>query len=156
MLPPPRFETLVKRVTGSIADRKIDENLAEFLAKAFPPSGPLFNELEQLCKEGAHAGWLCQSEAGGIRFGRVLRAGPATHGFSVDVVEMSDIVGPHHRHPGGEIDMIMPLDPGARFDGETRGWKVYGPGSAHHPTVAGGSALVLYLLPQGAIEFTRA
>ncbi|MBP6368696.1 MAG: DUF4863 family protein, partial [Burkholderiales bacterium] len=42
----------------------------------------------------------------------------------------------------------------ATFDGQGAGWVVYGPGSAHSPTVAGGRALVLYLLPQGAIEFT--
>jgi len=29
------------------------------------------------------------------------------------------------------------------------------PGSAHRPTVAQGRALVLYLLPQGQIEFTK-
>jgi hypothetical protein len=28
-------------------------------------------------------------------------------------------------------------------------------GSSHRPTVSQGRALVLYLLPQGAIEFTR-
>lgn len=31
-----------------------------------------------------------------------------------------------------------------------------GADSAHPPTVSGGRALVLYLLPQGAIEFSRA
>ena len=34
------------------------------------------------------------------------------------------------------------------------GWHVYGPGSAHRPTVAGGRALVLYVLPGGKIGFT--
>jgi hypothetical protein len=29
------------------------------------------------------------------------------------------------------------------------------PGSAHRPTVSQGRALVLYLLPQGRIDFTR-
>lgn len=43
----------------------------------------------------------------------------------------------------------------ARFDGRPAGWCVYGPGSAHRPTVSGGRALVLYLLPQGQIQFTR-
>jgi len=70
---------------------------------------------------------------------------------------------PHHRHPNGEIDLVMPLASGdgvaaggaATFDGQSAGWKVYGPGSAHRPTVRGGRALVLYLLPDGAIEFTR-
>ena len=75
--------------------------------------------------------------------------------MSIDVVEMDDVVGPHHAHPNGEIDLVMPLDEEARFDGVGAGWKVYPAGSAHHPTVTGGKALVLYLLPDGAIEFTR-
>ncbi len=49
----------------------------------------------------------------------------------------------------------MPVTPEARFDGGAAGWCVYGPGSAHHPTVTGGEALVLYLLPDGEIEFTK-
>jgi hypothetical protein len=47
------------------------------------------------------------------------------------------------------------LGRGARFDGHAAGWCVYGPGTAHRPTVTEGRALVLYLLPEGAIEFTR-
>ncbi len=49
----------------------------------------------------------------------------------------------------------MPLTQGATFDGHPAGWCVYPPGSAHHPTVAQGRALVLYLLPEGQIHFTR-
>jgi hypothetical protein len=67
---------------------------------------------------------------------------------------MHDLVGPHHRHPNGEIDLIVPVDDGATFDGRGAGWLVYGPDTAHRPTVAQGRAFVLYLLPQGAIEFT--
>ena len=48
----------------------------------------------------------------------------------------------------------MPIDAGAKFDGHPAGWVVYPPGSAHTPTVSGGAALVLYLLPGGEIEFT--
>ena len=99
---------------------------------------------------------MCNREAGGIKFGRVVKPCDATHGFSVDVVEMDDIAGPHHRHPNGEIDLVMPLDRDARFDGHGAGWRVCGPDSAHVPTVTGGKALILYLLPGGAIEFTQA
>ena len=49
---------------------------------------------------------------------------------------------------------VMPLDGDARFDGRAAGWVVMAPGSAHRPTVTGGRALVLYLLPQGAIQVT--
>jgi hypothetical protein len=48
----------------------------------------------------------------------------------------------------------MPLTATAKFDGAGRGWKVYEPGSAHNPTVTDGEAVVLYLLPDGRIEFT--
>ncbi len=52
-----------------------------------------------LCQEGEAEGWVCGREAGGIAFGRVIRPGGAARRFSVDVVRMADIEGPHHRHP---------------------------------------------------------
>jgi Domain of unknown function (DUF4863) len=63
------------------------------------------------------------------------------------------MVGPAHAHPHGEVDMIMPLDGDAKFDGRGAGWLVYPAGSRHAPTVTEGKALVLYLLPEGAIDF---
>ena len=95
---------------------------------------------------------MCNSEHGGIKFSRVIKD---LDGFSVDVVLMKDVVGPHHRHPTGEIDMVIPLDADAQFDGNAKGWVVYGPDTAHNPTVSGGEAMVVYLLPGGEIEFTR-
>ena len=75
--------------------------------------------------------------------------------FSVDVVDITSLVGNHHNHPTGEIDLVLPVDPQARFDGRGAGWLVYGPGSGHRPTVTDGRALVLYLLPEGRIEWTQ-
>jgi len=152
---PDRFVELISTITGRIDGAQINPDLALLLTRDFPPDGGVFGELEQLCRTGVKDGWLCAREHGGIRFGRPIKPGPATRGYSVDVVEMANLAGPHHAHPNGEIDMVMPIDAGARFDDAPRGWKVYGPGSAHHPTVTGGKALILYLLPDGAIEFTR-
>lgn len=152
---PARFVELISTITRRIEAEPVEPALGALLDAEFPADGPIFAEIEALCRQGCEEGWLCAREAGGIRFGRPVKPGVATHGFSVDVVEMDDVVGPHHTHPNGEIDMVMPLDGSARFDGCARGWKVYGPGSAHSPTVAGGKALVLYLLPDGAIEFSR-
>jgi len=101
-------------------------------------------------------GWLCTREGGGIRYGRIFKPADDLHGFSVDVVDMTDIAGPHHVHPNGEIDLIMPMEGNAHFDGRPAGWAVMPPGSAHKPTVSHGRALVLYLLPEGKIEFTAA
>jgi len=97
---------------------------------------------------------MCSQGGEGRRFGRIIKPSVETHKLSVDVVDLKDIVGPHHRHPEGEICMIMPVDTEALFDGKGRGWCVYEPGSAHHPTVSNGEALVLYMLPGGHIEFT--
>lgn len=149
------FTEMLARVTSRIAGLPIDAALGDLLSREFPPDGPLFKAIQSACAEGVAAGWMCQQEYGGIKFGRVVKPCPELHDFSIDVVDMAEVVGPHHRHPLGEIDMIMPLEGDARFDGHGAGWLVYGPDSAHKPTVSGGRAYVLYLLPEGAIEFTR-
>lgn len=153
---PQEFQRLIAGVTQEIAGRALDDALAQWLNTTWPSGSPTFEALASACRAGVAEGWLCNREGGGIRYGRIFKALPETHGFSVDVVAMKDIVGPHHVHPHGEIDLIMPIAAGATFDGHPAGWCVYGPGSAHCPTMANGEALVLYLLPQGAIEFTPA
>lgn len=152
---PDEFERLISGVTGQIAGRALDDALERWLNANWPPGSPTFETLAHACYTGVEEGWLCNREAGGIRYGRIVKPTPRTHDFSVDVVRMEDVAGPHHVHPNGEIDLIMPVSAAATFDGRPAGWCVYGPGSAHRPTVEHGQALVLYLLPQGAIDFTR-
>jgi uncharacterized protein DUF4863 len=152
---PEEFTALISSITARLDGRRLDQTLAAELEDAFPAGGAKFDTVFAGCRDAVAAGWMCNREAGGIRYGRVVKPGPATHGFSVDVVEMENVVGPHHAHPNGEIDLVMPITESAKFDGHGAGWVVYGPGSAHRPTVSDGKALVLYLLPQGAIEFSK-
>ena len=149
------FTTLIASITGSIAGRPLDATLEADLNREFPAGGDVYRAVLAACSEAIATGWMCNREHAGIKYGPVVKPGEATHGFSVDVVDMNDVAGGHHRHPNGEIDLVLPLRGDARFDGRGAGWLVYGPGTAHVPTVAGGEALVLYLLPQGAIEFTK-
>lgn len=153
---PEAFTDQIATISRRIAGRPLDQALEDELNATFPAGGPEYRALVDACRDAIAAGWMCSREAGGIRYGRVVKPGGATHGFSVDVVEMENVAGPHHRHPNGEIDLIMPLSGGARFDGHGAGWLVYEPGTAHRPTVTEGKALVLYLLPEGSIEFTKA
>ncbi len=150
------FQALMAGLTADIAARPLDAALADYLNARHGPHSQSYRAIFDACRAAVAAGWMCKHEGGGIRYGRVIRPTPELHGFSVDVVDMDNIVGPHHLHPNGEIDLIMPLTEGALFDGHPAGWCVYPPGSAHKPTVSAGRALVLYLLPQGAIEFTKA
>ncbi len=149
------FIEAVTTITTRIAGRTLDDSLRVFLDENFPPGGEAFDDLAELCRQGVDEGWLCDREQGGIKFGRIIKPGPDTSGFSVDVVEMNNIRGPYHGHPNGEIDMIIPVSTGAEFDGQGQGWLVYEPESEHYPTVSTGKAIVLYLLPDGAIDFTR-
>ena len=150
----PAFLRAVGAAAEAIGVRPLDASLARWLNAEFPPEGAEFRNLARLIAAGAQEGWLCQREAGGIAFGRVVKPGAEAGRFSVDVVRMEAVAGPHHIHPNGEIGMIAALDGEPLFDGHSPGWYVYGPGSDHHPPVTGGRAAILYLLPEGAIEFT--
>lgn len=149
------FAQLIGYITESIRGKALNQELENDLNHRFAFGGITYQAILNSCERAIAAGWMCNREADGIKYGRVIKQGPGTHGFSVDVVDMPPMTGPHHAHPNGEIDLIMPLEAGAKFDGRGAGWLVYEPGSAHSPTVTGGRALVLYLLPGGAIEFTR-
>ena len=146
------FTENINKITAGISGDALNTALAVKLNNLYPPDSQLFIDIQKNCEMGINEGWMCGKEFGGIKFGRVVKN---INGFSVDVVHMEDVVGPHHRHPKGEIDLIMPIKGNAEFDNHGAGWVVYEPGSAHNPTVTNGAALVLYLLPDGEIEFTR-
>jgi hypothetical protein len=149
------FQALLKPVTDLVSGMAIDSKLTEELNRRFPPGGDVFDTIEKACHEAIADGWMCANGEEGRRWGRVIEPCEETGGLSVDVVDLTDLVGSHHSHPGGEVCMVMPITPGALFDDTGRGWCVFEPGSAHHPTVSNGEALVLYMLPAGKIDFTE-
>ena len=149
------FKALLKPVTDLVSSMAIDAKLAEELYSRFPPGDEAFDTIEKACHEAIADGWMCANGDVGVRWGRVIEPCEETGGLSVDVVDLTDLVGSHHTHPGGEVCMVMPITPNAQFDGTSRGWCVFEPGSGHHPTVSNGEALVLYMLPDGKIDFTE-
>lgn len=153
-MPQTAFRQLIASLTNQIAGRPLDAALDAWLNAEHGPGSATYDGLKAACQQGVAEGWLCNREGGGIRYGRIFKPADDLHGFSVDVVDMAHIAGPHHSHPLGEIDLNMPIEGDATFDGRPAGWLVCAPGSAHPPTVAGGRALVLYLLPEGRIDFT--
>ncbi|MBF6986264.1 MULTISPECIES: DUF4863 family protein [Cupriavidus] len=155
-LSPKHFREQIAQLTAQLAGRPLDTALDAWLNAEHGAGSATYQQLKASCEAGVAEGWLCDREGGGIRYGRIFKPADDLHGFSVDVVDMQDIAGPHHTHPNGEIDLIMPLDgSNAQFDGRPAGWLVCPAGSAHRPTVSNGRALVLYLLPEGLIDFTR-
>ena len=150
-----RLKARLAAVTAQIHNRPLNGALDEWLNTNLGADTTTYRELKESCVEGVAQGWLCKYEGGGLRYGRIFKPSEELHGFSIDVVDMENVAGPHHLHPQGEIDLSIPVDGDAQFDDRPAGWLVCPPGSAHRPTVTRGRALVLYLLPNGEIEFTK-
>jgi hypothetical protein len=125
------------------------------LESRFDPASEEARRLNEAIAELAAAGQVADRGELPLRYGRVTKASEVTLGFSIDVVMMS-AAGPLHRHPNGEVNWCIRLDGKPTFDGFGPGWAVFPPGSQHVPTVSGGTMLIVYLLPEGAIEFLQA
>lgn len=147
------FNSLLEQVAGEIAGKPIDKSLEAELNRKFAPGGETFEAIRQASENGVEEGWLVPNANGPVLYGRPIKPSPEMHGFSVDAVKYRDLAGPFHGHPNGEICVIFPTEGEAKFDGAGAGWCVYEAGSKHHPTISDGEAIVLYLLPDGAIDF---
>ena len=122
------------------------------LAQRFDPTGADASALNAALGKLLEEGQVANRGELPVRWGRVAKATPETDGFSIDVVLMNG-PGPRHRHPQGEVNYCVAMDGSPTFDGASAGWVVKSPDSSHVPTVAGGTMLIVYLLPEGQIEF---
>lgn len=148
------FVQLLQPVFEAIGDRPLDGSLTSRLNAGFGADSALFAAIAETCEDGIRAGWMGLAGDDSRKGGRVIEPCSETHGMSVDVVELCDLTGPHHRHPHGEICAVIPVTEGARFDGNGEGWAVYPPGSAHYPSGENGRVRIMFFLPEGAIEYT--
>ena len=153
-MPSTEFRQHVANLATPLQGKVLNADLETWLNQEHGINSDTYQQVKAQCERGVSEGWLCQYEGGGLRYGRIFKPSEDLAGFSVDVVDMENIAGPHHTHTNGEIDLIMPLEGDALFDGHAAGWMVCPAGSSHKPTVTQGRALVLYLLPDGKIEFT--
>ena len=147
------FEPILKAAEGiDLADPAAAQTV---LAQRLDPSGEAGEALKAALVALLEEGKIADRGELPVRWGRVARASDETRGFSIDVVLMNG-AGPRHRHPNGEIDLCFALEGNPTFDGHPAGWVVYSEDSVHVPTVAGGTMLIVYLLPDGAMEFLEA
>ena len=137
--------------TLDLADPAAAEKI---LDSRLPFHGAPMKDIFAALRAGVDDGSLCNRGEEPVRYSRVAKAAEAK-GFSIDAVLMRG-VGPRHRHPNGEIDLCFRWDGDPRFDGRDPGWVVYGANSTHAPTVTGGAMVILYFLPEGAIEWVTA
>ncbi len=123
------------------------------LEAAFPAGGEVVTSIEQVARGGVEAGDVCHRGDDDVRFSRVAKPQDDVAGCSIDAVYMRDASGPRHTHTKGEVCLCFPDDETATFEGRRATWMVLPPGSTHEPTVAGGSILILYWWPEGAVAW---
>lgn len=151
-LDPAGLRDLLQFVAGlDLSDPAASETA---LNASYPLDGAYITGVRSLMEAGLAAGTLADRGELPVRWSRVWKASDEAAGLSADAVYMSG-PGPRHEHPEGEVDLCFATSGEPTFDGRPPGWVVYGPGSVHVPTVAGGGMLILYLLPSGAIRFLK-
>lgn len=146
------FRPLIDAAKG--LDLSTPDVARDQLSHRFDPRSRAASALNTRLVELLETGRIAERGELPVKFGRVSKALPESDLFSIDVVHMNG-PGPHHAHPEGEVNYCLALEGEPRFDGHPPGWVVMPPGSAHVPTVSGGRMLIVYLLPNGKIEFTK-
>jgi hypothetical protein len=160
------FLDQVKDMTAGMA-------LEHFLNARYGPGSAVYETLARLIKAGVRDGWAANIEVEGTNYRRSRIAEPSerTHWFSITAVYMDStdntqgnpgntLRGQYHAHPYGELNMVIPLDPGAALAGPNgwceAGWTAPGPGSHHYPEARGGAVIALFYLPAGRITYRQA
>jgi uncharacterized protein DUF4863 len=160
-------ERLIERSIAfldEVRNRTAGPELEAWLNATHGPGTPFFDEVASLIRDGVAEGWAANVEVAGPQYRRSRLQEPtaATHYFSITAVYM-DSAGPqrfrgdYHAHPYGEINMVVPVDPGAVLAGPSgwsgAGWTAPAPGSHHYPEVKGGALIALFYLPAGRISY---
>jgi hypothetical protein len=147
---------------GEVKNRTAGGELERWLNDRYGPDSALYQDLARMITDGVREGWAANIEVDGQHYRRSRIADPAEklHYFSVTAVYMDSVQpyrGQYHQHPYGELNLVVPLDPGAELMGPNGwhgpGWTAPGPGSHHYPEVRGGALIALFYLPAGRISY---
>ncbi|MDN4574114.1 DUF4863 domain-containing protein [Pandoraea cepalis] len=148
---------LVYQLSEEIRGKPLDGALQEWLNRHYGPGTQRYESLARLIRLGVDEQWCAYVEIDGpdYRRGRIAEPVYETADMSVESGLLKDVKGQYHCHTKGEINMIVPLEPGSNFCGSSAGWRVFAPMSEHYPTVQG-RALMMFFLPGGKIEYKDA
>jgi hypothetical protein len=152
----PEALPIIHCVLRFIGDRPFDSELEFQLNRRFGRYSGIYEALAKLLRIGLQEGWVGYAPIDGAtdyRRGRIAKPAAETAGMSIESGLLCNVTGQYHCHTRGEIDMVVPIDAGARWCGRGCGWVVYPPLSEHFPTVTGGKALIMFFLPNGEIEY---
>ena len=148
------LKSLLEPISRSIPELDLSDGAAAETAlnERFPPDSAEIAAIREAAFAALEAGEIAERGEPGMKWGRLSKPAETPGGSSIDVVYMSDSSGPPHTHTNGEVCLCLAESDGATFEGRGDTWIVMPAGSRHVPTVAQGSMLILYWLPEGAVE----
>lgn len=166
-------EELIERCLPFLAEVKdmtAGTEVERWLNKEKGPGSALYDDLARLIKRGVEDGWAANVALDGAiyRRSRLLEPSERTHHFSITAVYMDSrgnrqgnpegsYRGQYHAHPYGELNMVIPVTPGAALAGPNgwceAGWTAPPPASHHYPEAKGGAVIALFFLPAGRIAY---
>lgn len=145
-----------------VRNRTAGTDLETWLNETHGPGSPVYDDLAAMVTEGVHEGWAANIDVDGRRYRRSRIAEPQERleWFSITAVYMESeepFRGQYHQHPYGELNLVVPLDPGAVLRGPNgwcgAGWTAPAPASHHYPEAKGGALIALFFLPAGRISY---
>lgn len=156
-----------------VKDMTPGAKMERWLNETYGENSALYQDLARLIKIGVEEGWAANQEVDGpnYRRSRIMEPTPETFQFSITAVYMNsadprrfkdehehDVLrGQYHGHPYGELNLVVPLNKGAKLKGlqgwQGPGWTAPDPGSRHYPEVTGGAVIALFYLPAGRISY---
>lgn len=170
-----RDELIEKSISflREVKDMTPSAEMEAWLNSIYGEHSEIYKDLARLIKLGVEEGWAANIEVEGPKYRRSRIAEPSaeTFHFSITAVYMDStdprtfkdedddevLRGQYHGHPYGELNMVIPIDPGAELKGlqgwQGPGWTAPDPGSRHYPEVKGGALIALFYLPAGRISY---
>jgi hypothetical protein len=145
-----------------VKDKTTGKELEHWLNETYGPQTALYKDLARLITDGVTDGWAANIEVTSPDYRRSRIQAPTAelNYFSITAVYMNSVErlrGQYHLHPYGELNLVVPLDPGAVLAGplgwQGAGWTAPAPGSHHYPEVKGGAVIALFYLPAGRISY---
>ncbi|MGJ7510248.1 DUF4863 family protein [Variovorax sp. GT1P44] len=153
-----------------VQDMTAGTETERWLNQKYGPDSELYQTLARLVRQGVQDGWAANVALDGPIYRRSRIADPSerTRYFSITAVYMDSTGntqgnpgdtyrGQYHAHPYGELNMVVPLNPGAALNGPNgwceAGWTAPAPGSHHYPEAKGGAVIALFFLPAGRIAY---
>ncbi|MBI3434342.1 MAG: DUF4863 family protein [Proteobacteria bacterium] len=150
------------KLLDAVKDMTPGTQVEQWLNATHGPGSAIYDRLARLIKAGIEEGWAANIEVDGRRYRRSRICEPCaeTFNFSITAVYMDSkdrYRGQYHAHPYGELNLVVPVDAGARLAGPNgwcgAGWTAPAPGSHHYPEVEGGAVIALFFLPAGRISY---